>query len=83
MVENKERNDGGKAVTFIKNESLEIPIIFSPKLPNPGIFYIPCAVRNVEIERALCDLGASVSLMPYSLFYKLHLGPLQPALFSL
>jgi len=31
----------------------------------------------------LCDLGASISLMPYSLFHKLHLVPLQPATFSL
>jgi len=38
---------------------------------------------RVEIEGALCDLGASVSLMPYSLFHKLHLGPLQAAPFSL
>jgi len=29
MLESKERNDGGKAITFIKNESLEIPHIFS------------------------------------------------------
>jgi len=40
-------------------------------------------VRKVEIERALCDLGASISLMPYSLIHKLHLESLQPAPFSL
>jgi len=40
-------------------------------------------VGKVEIERTLCDLGASVSLMPYSLFHKFHLGTLQPAPFSL
>jgi len=28
MVESRERNDGGKAMTFVENESLEIPIIF-------------------------------------------------------
>jgi len=83
MVESKEKNDNGKAVTFIWNESVEIPTIFPPKLSNPGSFSIPCVVGKMELERALRDLGASVSLMPYSLFYKLHLGPLQPVPFSL
>jgi len=77
VVESKERNDGGKATTFIENESVEIPNIFPPKLSDPGSFSTPCTMEKVEIERALCDLGASVSLMPYSLFHKLHLGPLQ------
>ena len=37
----------------------------------------------MEVERALCDLGASVSIMPYSLFHKFHLGPSLAAPFSL
>jgi len=83
MVESKEKNDGDLAATFIENESLEILIIFPSKPPNPGSFSIPCVVGKAEIERALCDLDESISLMPYSLFHRLHLGPLQPAPFSL
>jgi len=64
MVESKERHDGGKAVTFIGNENLQIPTIFPPKLPGPGSFSIPCVRGKVKIERALCDLGASINLMP-------------------
>ena len=37
----------------------------------------------MKIERGICDLGAGVSIMPYSLFHKLHLGPLLAAPFSL
>ena len=33
---------------------------------------------NVSIDRALCDLGSSVSLMPYSIFKRLGLGKLSP-----
>ena len=66
-------------MTFIENESLEIATFFSPKLPDPGSFSIPYVVGKVEIERALCNLGASVRLMAYSLFHRLHLGPLQLA----
>ena len=37
----------------------------------------------VEIERELCDLGASVSITPYSLFDKPHWGSLLTTPFSL
>jgi len=83
MARSKEKNDSGKTATLIENDTIEIPIIFPPKLPIPSSFSIPCVVGKVEIERALCDRGANVSIMPYSLFHKLHLGPLQVATLSL
>ena len=39
----------------------------SSKRNDPGSFSIPCCIGDLRIERALCDLGASVSLMPLSL----------------
>ena len=83
MAESKERNDGGKRITFIEDDSFEIATVFPPKLPNAGSFTTFYVVGKMEIERALCHLGASVSLMPHSMFYKFHLGPLQPVPFSL
>ena len=83
IAENKERNDGGKTFMLIENDTIEIPLIFLPKLSDLCSFSIPCIVGKVEIERAFYDLGPSVSIMPYSLFHKLHLGPLQAAPFSL
>jgi len=68
-------SDGGEAATFIENQSVEIPIIFLPKLFDPGSFSITYGVGKVKTERALCDLGASVSLIPCSLCHKLHLRP--------
>ena len=62
---------------------MKVPHFFPPKLSNLGSFSIPYVVGKVEIERALCNLGASISLMPYSLFHRLYLGLLQPAPFSL
>ena len=44
------------------------------KLKDPGSFSIPCTIGNVGIDKALCDLGSSVSLMPYTIFKKLGLG---------
>ena len=34
------------------------------KLKDPDSFTIPGTIRNSIFERALCDLGASINLMP-------------------
>jgi len=83
MAKSKEKNDEGESMTCRENGNLNFPKVFSTKLLVPGSFSIPCIVGKVKIDRGLCGLGVSVSLMPYSVFYKLHLGPLQPAPFSL
>ncbi|CAM8887249.1 unnamed protein product [Rhodiola kirilowii] len=49
-----------------------------PKLKDSGSFSIPCDIGGITISRALCDLSASVSIMPYSLYAKLNLGDLCP-----
>ncbi|XP_010525580.1 PREDICTED: uncharacterized protein LOC104803350 [Tarenaya hassleriana] len=48
------------------------------KMADPGSFFIPCKMGNLFIEQALCDLGASVSLMPLSIFKRLDVGELKP-----
>ena len=36
------------------------------KMKDPGSFTIPCMIEGVEIQKALCDSGASINLMPLS-----------------
>ncbi|XP_074288251.1 uncharacterized protein LOC141613417 [Silene latifolia] len=48
-----------------------------PKLKDPGSFSIPCTIGTLVIDKALCDLGASVSVMPYSVYEKLNMGHLK------
>ncbi|XP_076956832.1 uncharacterized protein LOC143632135 [Bidens hawaiensis] len=48
------------------------------KLPDPGVFTVPCSFGRDTSCQALADLGARVNLMPYSLFEKLGLGELTP-----
>jgi hypothetical protein len=48
------------------------------KQKNPGCPTIPCFVGSFKFEKALCDLGASVSVMPRDVFEKLCLL-LEPA----
>ncbi|CAN6723342.1 unnamed protein product [Malus baccata var. baccata] len=48
-----------------------------PKLKDAGSFTIPCVIGGKEFGRALCDLGASINLMPYSAYESLNLGDLK------
>ncbi|GJV18372.1 ribonuclease H-like domain, reverse transcriptase, RNA-dependent DNA polymerase [Tanacetum coccineum] len=41
-----------------------------------GSFTLPCTINNIRFNKALADLGASVSVMPYSTFTNLGLGKL-------
>jgi hypothetical protein len=43
------------------------------KQKDPGCPTIPCSVGSFNFEKALCDLGASVSVMPRDVFEKLRL----------
>ena len=60
------------------NLTEECSAILQRKLPqkfkDPGSFTIPCTIGNAIFERALCDLGASINLMPLSIFKRLRLG---------
>jgi hypothetical protein len=46
------------------------------KLGDPGIPTIPCSIKNNYVRTALCDLGARVSVMPFSLYKRLDLEKL-------
>ncbi|KAL5538178.1 hypothetical protein UlMin_045882 [Ulmus minor] len=54
-----------------------------PKLQDPGSFTIPCSIGNQYFGKALCDLGASINLMPMSIFKKLGIGEARPTTISL
>ncbi|XP_070046719.1 uncharacterized protein [Nicotiana tomentosiformis] len=50
----------------------------SQKLKDSGSFTIPVQISNIDVGRALCDLGVSINLMPLSLFKQLGLGTPRP-----
>ncbi|XP_026420197.1 uncharacterized protein LOC113316191 [Papaver somniferum] len=49
-----------------------------PKCKDPGSPTITCTIGDHTIDMALLDLGASVNLMPYSVYKQLGLGELKP-----
>jgi hypothetical protein len=52
------------------------------KQKDPGCPTIPCSVGSFKFEKALCDLGASVSVMPRDVFEKLRLPFLRVCVWS-
>ena len=85
-----------KDILFRKKRILEFKIVnlteecsailkrkLPQKLKDPGSFTIPCKIRNSIFEIALCDLGASINLMPLSIFRRLGLGEARPATITL
>ncbi|XP_073014533.1 uncharacterized protein [Primulina eburnea] len=53
------------------------------KLKDPGSFTILCVIGGSRINKALCDLGASINLMPFSIYRTLELGEVKPSSITL
>ncbi|CAN6712238.1 unnamed protein product [Malus baccata var. baccata] len=49
-----------------------------PKKQDPGSFTFSCTIGNSNFKRALIDLGASINLMPFSVFQRLRQGEIKP-----
>ncbi|XP_061346657.1 uncharacterized protein LOC133292272 [Gastrolobium bilobum] len=56
---------------------------FPPKLRDSGSFNIPISIGNTDFGRALCDLRASINLMPLSVCKSLGISELKPTMVSL
>ncbi|XP_021750493.1 uncharacterized protein LOC110716175 [Chenopodium quinoa] len=68
-----------ETVNLTENCSAIIMNKMPPKLKDPENFSIPCTINKMQIDNALCDLGASFSLMSYSVYQRLELGELLPS----
>ena len=51
-----------------------LPNKLPPNLKNLGSFSLPCVIGSETIDKAMCDLGENVSLMPLSLSERLGIG---------
>jgi hypothetical protein len=79
-----------KRKTNVPNKAFmtkQVSSILQCKLPlkykDPGCPTITCMIGFSQIERALLDLGASVNLLPYSVYLQLGLGELKPTSMTL
>ncbi|XP_057994951.1 uncharacterized protein LOC131175259 [Hevea brasiliensis] len=73
ILSNKKKLKDYETVALTEECSAILQNKLPPKLKDPGSFSISCHIGETSIENALCDLGASVSLMPLSIYEKLKM----------
>ena len=72
------RKLGVNKEAFMTEQSTLIRNNLPPKYKDLGSPTISIVVGNSKLEHALVDLGASVNLLPYSVYVDLGLGELEP-----
>ncbi|GJR29449.1 putative reverse transcriptase domain-containing protein [Tanacetum coccineum] len=82
LISNKHKIEQIFAAFLSDESSAMIEYKVPPKLGDPGSFLIPCNFNKTFSCNALADLGASINLMPYSLYAKLSLETLKPTKMS-
>ncbi|GJY48123.1 zinc knuckle CX2CX4HX4C containing protein [Tanacetum coccineum] len=78
LVENKPRIDEEKEINMNPRCSALLQNHLPPKEQDPGSFILPCSIRKLDFKKALADLGASISIMPFSMYKHLGIGKLEP-----
>lgn len=48
------------------------------KKDDPGVLIIPCTIETCKFGKALCDLGATINLMPLLVFEQLNVEAFSP-----
>ncbi|GJZ62973.1 reverse transcriptase domain-containing protein [Tanacetum coccineum] len=82
LISNKHKIEQISAAFLSDESSAMIQNKVPPKLGDPGSFLIPRNFNKTFSCNALTDLGASINLMPYSLYAKLSLETLKPTKMS-
>ncbi|GJT24851.1 reverse transcriptase domain-containing protein [Tanacetum coccineum] len=83
LLRNKEKLEE-IAITTVNAECSAIILNKVPeKLEDPGKFLIPCALQELDRTNALADSGASINLLPHSIYKQLGLGALKPTRMTL
>ncbi|KAK4381782.1 hypothetical protein Sango_2933900 [Sesamum angolense] len=77
LCTSKGKLKGNERASMGENVSAILQRKLPPNCKDPGTFTIPCKIGLIGIKRAMCDLGASINVMPLSIFESLHIGPLK------
>ncbi|XP_016199605.1 uncharacterized protein LOC107640610 [Arachis ipaensis] len=71
---NKKKSWNEKETVILTQEcSATIQESIPPKLKDPGSFFLPCTIGDIIIDKAPCDLGSSINLMPLSMMRRLSI----------
>ncbi|KAM2111929.1 hypothetical protein ACFX1R_014494 [Malus domestica] len=73
----KKRAREKEVVHVSENVSAMLQRKLPPKCKDPSSFTIPCVIGNTRFKSAMLDLGASINVMPYSVYASMNLGALK------
>ncbi|CAN6580924.1 unnamed protein product [Malus baccata var. baccata] len=73
----RKRMSTKEVVKVSENVSAILQSKLPPKCKDPGSFTILCVIGNTRFESAMLDLGASINVMPYSIYASMNLGALK------
>nr|GEV37383.1 hypothetical protein [Tanacetum cinerariifolium] len=77
LVENKPRTDEEKEIKMNPRSPDLLQNHLPPKEQDPGSFILPRSIGKLDFKNALADLGASISIMPFSMYKHLGIGKLK------
>ncbi|GKC97193.1 reverse transcriptase domain-containing protein [Tanacetum coccineum] len=83
LLTNKDKSFELAKISLNENCSAMLLKKLPEKLGDPDKFLIPCDFPGIDICHALADLGASINLMPLSIWKKLSLPELTPTRMTL
>nr|GEU31122.1 reverse transcriptase domain-containing protein [Tanacetum cinerariifolium] len=82
LLHKEELEKAASSVKLSEECSAIIQRNFPQKEGDPGSFTLPCLIGSLAVKNALADLGASINLMPHSLFRRLGISKLKPTKMS-
>ncbi|KAJ0038202.1 hypothetical protein Pint_23027 [Pistacia integerrima] len=83
LCTHKRRHNVKKTAFLTEQASAVLDSKTPPKYKDPGRPTVACQIGNKACGQALLDLGASVNLMPYSIYLQLGLDEIKPTFVTL
>jgi len=83
ILSKKRKIEDNETIALTRECSVVIQKKLPPKLKDPGSFSIPCVIGKETIEKAMYDLGSSVSLLLLSLLKMIGIGDFKPTKMTL
>ncbi|GJS48692.1 reverse transcriptase domain-containing protein [Tanacetum coccineum] len=78
LVENKPRSEEDNEIRMNLRCSALLQNHLPLKEQDPRSFILLCSIGKLDFKNALADLGASISIMPFSMYKRLGIGKLKP-----
>ncbi|KAL7607471.1 hypothetical protein Lser_V15G15353 [Lactuca serriola] len=75
LSSNKKEREDSEIMAMFRKVEVNIPLLdaikqkrMPPKCKDPGVFTVPCKLGNLYVPHAMLDLGASINVLPYSVY---------------